>query len=545
MKNLIITLLIVSVAGGAFAETWTCSMHPQYKLPDPGQCPICFMDLIPLDESASAGVSPNALKLSEDAVALAEIMTSAVELKTVAVAVPLLGKIEIDETATREVTAWIPGRIEQLFVDATGMNVKKGEPLLSLYSPELYSAQAELKQSSSSARRRLKLWGLDDKQIDAIAKSKTPVEKIDIPSPLSGVVLHKEVLQGKYVKTGDHLYTIADFSTLWLDLRAYESDLPLLAVGQIVGFTVDAVPGKQFTGSIDFIDPVLDQKSRTAGVRVVVDNSDDLLRPGGLVRAMVESVIGTDENPPLIIPDTAPLLTGKRAIVYVRAPGEEPVFESREIELGMHAGDYYEVVFGLKEGEEVVTNGVFKIDSAMQIIAKPSMMSMSEDEVVVLDAPNCFVERLGDILDAYLELQAALSGDDNKAATVAAQKMDKTLQSVACGRDHIDGLGGIVFKDQYKVLNSSLAEIIASDDIAVRRVSFKPLSEILWETLTSFGYEPESTVRFFNCPMAFNNEGGDWIQESTVTSNPYYGASMLRCGSEKAVIKSSAETGGK
>ena len=543
--KIIITLLIVLVAGGAFAETWTCSMHPQYKLPESGQCPTCFMDLIPLDESASAGVNPNALKLSEDAIALAEIMTSAVELKTVAVAVPLLGKIEIDETATREVTAWIPGRIEKLFVDATGMNVTKGEPLLSLYSPELYSAQAELKQNSSSARRRLKLWGLDDKQIDAIAKSKTPVEKIDIPSPLSGVVLHKEVLQGKYVKTGDHLYTIADFSTLWLDLRAYESDLPLLAVGQIVGFTVDAIPGKQFTGSIDFIDPVLDQKSRTAGVRVVVDNSGDLLRPGTLVRAVVESVVGTDEDPPLIIPDTAPLLTGKRAIVYVRAPGKEPVFESREIEIGVHAGDYYEVISGLKEGEEVVTHGAFKIDSAMQIVAKPSLMSMSEDEVVVFDAPNCFVERLGDILDVYYELQVALSGDNNKAATTAAEKMDKALQSVECGQGHVDGHGGIVFTEQYKVLNSSLAKILKSDEIAVRRAAFKPLSETLWETLTSFGYKPEKTVRLFNCTIAFNNSGGRWMQESTVTSNPYYGASMLRCGSEQAAIKPPEEMSGK
>jgi len=545
MKKLIITLLIVLVAGGAFADTWTCSMHPQYKLPESGQCPTCFMDLIPLDESASAGVSPNALKLSEDAMALAEIMTSTVELKMVAVAVPLLGKIEIDETATREVTAWVPGRIEELFVDATGMSVTKGDPLLSLYSPELYSAQAELKQNSPSARKRLKLWGLDGKQIDAIAKSKTPVEKIDIPSPLSGVVLHKEVLQGKYVKTGNHLYTIADFSALWLDLRAYESDLPLLSVGQTVGFTVDAIPGRQFTGSIDFIDPVLDQKSRTIGVRVVVDNSDDLLRPGSLVRAVVESVVGTDDNPPLVIPDTAPLLTGKRAIVYAKVPGEEPVFESREIEIGVHAGDYYEVLSGLQEGEEVVTNGAFKIDSAMQIVAKPSMMSMSEDEAVVLDAPNCFVERLGDILDVYFELQVALSGDNNKAATAAAQKMDKALQDVECGKGHLDGLGGVVFADQFEVMNSSMAEILKSDDIAVRRVAFKPLSGTLWETLTSFGYEPEKTVRLFNCTMAFNNSGGRWMQESTVTSNPYYGASMLRCGSEQAVIKPLAEASGK
>jgi membrane fusion protein, copper/silver efflux system len=535
MRKMIIILLVILIAGSTFAETWTCSMHPQYKLPDQGQCPICFMDLILLDESASAGVNPNALKLSKDAIALAEIETSKVEFKMVAVEVPLIGKIKIDETKTREVTAWIPGRVEKLFVDATGMSVVKGEPLLSLYSPELYSAQAELKQNSASARRRLKLWGLDDKQIDAIANSKAPVEVIDIPSPSTGVVLHKEVLQGKYVKTGDHLYTIADFSKLWLDLRAYESDLPLLSVGQTVEFSVDAIPGKKYEGIIDFIDPVLDAKSQTAGVRVVIENSGDL-KPGQLVRAAAQSIIGDEDNMPLVIADSAPLLTGKRAMVYVKE-SDGPVYEGREVELGLHAGDYYEVISGLEEGEEVVTNGAFKIDSAMQIVAKPSMMSMTADgEIVVLDAPKCFVERLGDILNAYLEIQSALANDDNNAVTVAAKKINGTLQRVECGQDHVGGQGSVEFKKQYKVLSASVAEVLSTDDIAKRRISFKPLSETLWETLQTFGYKPEQTARWFNCPMAFDNEGGNWIQESTETSNPYYGAMMLKCGSEESKI---------
>jgi membrane fusion protein, copper/silver efflux system len=290
------------------------------------------------------------------------------------------------------------------------------------------NSTADLKQSYlddiEGSRERLRLWGLTPKQIEDIEKSDRREDHITIYSPIAGTVVKKHVNEGEYVKTGSPIYTVADFSRLWIKLKAYETDLPWLRYGQDVEFTTESYPGELFTGRISFIDPMLDQMSRTVSVRVNVENSDNRLKPGMFVHAKVNSrlakggkviapdlagkwispmhpevikdgpgacdVCGMDLVPveelgyvtpdgdtaPLVIPASAVLITGKRAVAYVRVPGKDrPTFEGREITVGSRAGDYYLVAEGLSEGEQVVTNGAFKIDSALQIIAKPSMMN--------------------------------------------------------------------------------------------------------------------------------------------------------------------------
>jgi len=196
------------------------------------------------------------------------------------------------------------------------------------------------------------------------------------------VVVHKQAMEGRYVQTGAPLYTVADLSRVWLTIDAYEADLPWLRLGQTVDFTVAALPGRTFSGRIIFIDPVLNLRTRTAEVRVEVPNRDGDLKPGLYADAVVSATLDSKGLPagagaePLVIPATAPLITGKRAVVYVRKPGtDKPTFEGREVVLGPRADDVYIVLSGLSEGEDVVTNGAFKIDSALQIQAKPSMMS--------------------------------------------------------------------------------------------------------------------------------------------------------------------------
>ena len=386
------------------AALWTCSMHPQIKLPSPGKCPICFMDLIPLDSGEVGEPGPRTLQMSTAAAALAEIRTSPVVRHNTATLLSLIGRIAYDETLQKTISSWIPGRIDTLFVDFTGDRVEKGEPLVSLYSPELYSGQAELLSSIeaaaglrnspdpvlrrtatatvASARRRLKLWGLQDEQIAAIERRGNPIDHIRVRSPLSGVVVHKQAMEGRYVQTGAPLYTVADLSRVWLTIDAYEADLPWLRLGQTVDFTVAALPGRTFSGRIIFIDPVLNLRTRTAEVRVEVPNRDGDLKPGLYADAVVSATLDSKGLPagagaePLVIPATAPLITGKRAVVYVRKPGtDKPTFEGREVVLGPRADDVYIVLSGLSEGEDVVTNGAFKIDSALQIQAGPSMMS--------------------------------------------------------------------------------------------------------------------------------------------------------------------------
>lgn len=435
------------------SQKWTCSMHPEVIKDKPGKCPKCGMDLIPMPTDTTIGVGTWELAISEEAAKLMELETSVIQRKFVTNEIRMVGKIDYDETRVKNITAWVPGRIDRLYVDFTGITVNKGDHMVYLYSPQLISAQAELLQASKSAgniktgtsdlvrrytlatleatREKLRLLGLDAKQIENIESSGKPQTHITINSPMGGIVIHKNATEGMYVDTGTPIYTVADLSRLWVKLDAYESDLLWIRYGQEVEFTTQAYPGQVFKGTISFIDPVLNDKTRTVKVRVNVDNSEGKLKPQMFVKAIVRSRIAatgkimapemagkwicpmhpdivkdnagtcdicgmdlvtteslgfikadTPEKAPLVIPASVPLITGKRAVVYVQVPStEKPTYQGREIVLGPRAGDYYIVESGLQEGEIVVTNGNFKIDSAMQIQAKPSMMNPQGQKV--------------------------------------------------------------------------------------------------------------------------------------------------------------------
>ncbi len=384
-------------AGKEKKTTWTCSMHPQIKMPKPGLCPICNMELIPLEEDETEAGGLRELAVSESAKKLMEIQTTPVERKFVETEIRMVGKIDYDETRFKYISSWVPGRLDKLYVDYTGIPVRKGDRMVHLYSPELLSAQEELLQAlgtvealseSSSAvmrdtaratvaavREKLRLWGLTHEQIGEIEKLGAPTDHITIYSPIGGVVIHKNAQEGMYVDTGTRIYTVADLSQVWVQLDAYESDLMWLRIGQKVEFTTESYPGEAFMGTIAFIDPVLTQTTRTVKIRVNAPNPDMKLKPGMFVRAVAGAGIAAADEP-LVIPATAALVTGKRAIVYVQLPDKDkPTFEGREIVLGPRAGEYYLVRHGLEEGELVVTRGSFKIDAELQLRAKPSMMT--------------------------------------------------------------------------------------------------------------------------------------------------------------------------
>jgi len=575
---------------GHAAETiWTCSMHPQIKLPKSGQCPICFMDLIPLDIGGDDDLGPRTLVLSEAAAALAEIQTAVVERRPAEARIRLIGKVDFDETRSKSIAAWVPGRIDTLFVDFTGTEVERGDRLVSLYSPELYAAQTELLnaiqanrdlQASgdpvmrrtaaatvASARERLRLWGMEPSRIEQIEKTGKARRHMHIISPLGGVVIHKNAVEGMYVKTGTPIYTVADLSRVWVTLDAYESDLVWLKEGQNIDFTVEAVPGRRFQGSIIFIDPVLNKRTRTTMVRLNVDNGQRLLKPGMFVNATVAAEIVLDpESVPLVIPASAPLITGKRAVVYVRIPdSEKPAFEGREVVLGPRAGDFYIVMSGLAEGELVVTKGNFKIDSALQIQAKPSMMNPAgggpapghhhggspaetpagaeetphqSDKMIVFASPTEFRAQLGAVLQAYLAMQAALAGDDEKKAGAAASSAGDALQAV--DMTLVDGEAHMAWMKDEKLLRDSFTAIATAADIDAQRGHLLGLTRPLWDTLRRFGFSQDDPVRLFNCPMAAGGKGGDWIQLEKTTANPYFGSAMLRCGDETDSLAPSA-----
>lgn len=377
------------------ASLWTCSMHPQIKLPHPGKCPICGMDLIPLKTGGAD--HPRELSVSPSAAKLMQLETAPVERKPVQVDVRMVGKVDYDETRTAFITARVPGRLDRLFIDYTGVQVKQGDAMASIYSPDLLSARQELLQalqsvkaltnSSStiirdvsqstvnSVREKLRLWGLTPEQIREIETQGKLTDHMTIYAPAGGVVVQKNAQEGSYVKTGDRIYTVADLSQVWVQLDAYESDLPWLRDGQKVTFTTEAYPGETFEGTVAFMDPVLNSATRTVNVRVNVSNPELKMKPGMFVHAVAYAPVF--ETDPLVIPASAPLLTGSRAVVYVEVPGtDSPSYEGRDVELGPKAGDFYVVRSGLSEGERVVVQGAFKLDAELQIQAKPSMMSM-------------------------------------------------------------------------------------------------------------------------------------------------------------------------
>jgi Cu(I)/Ag(I) efflux system membrane fusion protein len=382
----------------ADAEVWTCSMHPEVRRDGPGQCPICGMDLIPVESDKTGETSR--VSLSERAKVLARVRTEEVKrLGVGGVRRRLLGRVDYDETSLRTVTAWIGGRIDRLHVSTTGERVKRGQVIATLYSPEVYSSHQDLIQArqqlerlregaTESARRsaeaalnaardRLRLLGVPPGEVRAMERADKPSEHVRIRTPFGGTVIERLATQGSYVETGSGLYRVADLSTTWVQLDAYESDLPVLEAGQEVVLRVEALPGELFTGRVTFVDPVLDPQTRTARVRIEVENKDRRLRPGMFVEANVraESARAAGDEAPLVIPATAPLFTGRRSVVYVDiVRSEEPTYEARDVTLGTRMGDLYPVLSGLHEGERVVVHGAFAIDADLQIQGGDSMM---------------------------------------------------------------------------------------------------------------------------------------------------------------------------
>lgn len=366
---------------------WTCSMHPQIRLEEPGDCPICGMDLIPLQTSGSgdATVDPDAIQLSVEAAALANVQTTVVSRQNPIKEVQLYGTIQVDERLSQSQTSHVSGRIEKLFVTFTGENVKRGQPLATIYSPELLNAQQELIEATKmkdiqpaileAVRDKLRLWKLTDEQITQLENSGEVSPFIDVAATTSGIVISKNVNQGDYVNTGTVLFAIADLSKVWAVFDAYESDLPFLKIGDQVEYTLQSLPGKTFSGKISFINPILDSSTRTAKVRVETINPGMELKPEMYANAIIKSTLKQYNNE-VVIPKSAILWTGKRSIVYVKQPDTDtPAFLLREIELGPSLGDSYVVLSGLSDGDEVVTNGAFTIDASAQLAGKRSMMN--------------------------------------------------------------------------------------------------------------------------------------------------------------------------
>ena len=372
-------------------QMWTCSMHPQIMQPEAGDCPICGMDLIPAASSAE-GLLADQFKLTENAMALANIQTSILgNGKAEDNTIKLSGKIVENEGANAVQVSYFSGRIERLNVSFTGEEVGRGQLLATIYSPELYAAQQELITASSlkesqpalykAVRNKLKLWKLSENQINQIEETGKVKENFPVYATVSGTVSEKLVEQGDYIKQGQPLLKIANLNTVWANFDVYENQIDLFKKGQEISITTNAYANKKFKAKVDFIDPVLDTRTRTVKLRVVLSNKDDAFKPGMFVEGKIKGITSTKEQV-LSIPSSAVLWTGERSVVYIKTNPSQPVFEMREITLGNQIGNNYEVLQGLNNGDEIVTNGTFTVDAAAQLQGKKSMMNKEGGKVM-------------------------------------------------------------------------------------------------------------------------------------------------------------------
>ena len=540
---------------------WTCSMHPQIRQNEPGDCPICGMDLIPLQEE-DAGVGSQAVYMSENAMRLANVQTMQVGAEAANRKIRLNGRVTVDERKVYAQTTHIPGRIERLMVNFTGEEVKRGQALATVYSPEMITAQEELLQAYAiresqpelfqAAKEKLRSWRIGENQINRIIETGRANENFTITADVAGIVTEKLVDLGDYVERGMPLYEIADLSTVWVLFDLYESNMSWIEEGSTVEFTVASIPRETFEGEIDFIDPVVNRQTRVATARVEVDNSNGRLKPEMFVSGVVDNPVGAGSNE-LTVPRSAVLWTGKRSVVYVKQnSGNRTTFNLREVVLGPSLGESYVISAGLKPGEEIVVNGAFTVDAAAQLAGKPSMMNpdldngsmdMQEDLQSFLQsnypkfremASEEFQRDLNKLVEIYLELKDALvQGDEDKAATLSKEFYAELQQTEAV---QLEGEAREFWQEKQRSLLQHSAMNTNKENLQEMRENFVFLSEAMIKIVSTFGMGNEQIFVDY-CPMANSDAGAYWLSEIREIRNPYYGEAMLTCGEIVAEIE--------
>ncbi len=525
-------------------QMWTCSMHPQIMQPEPGDCPICGMELVPAG-TATDQLGGGQLRMTENAMALADIRTTRVGEGAEGASgyLTLSGEIAEDQEAQTVQASYFDGRIETLNIQFEGQQIRKGQQLATLYAPGLVAAQQELLTAASlkesqpdlyrAVRKKLSYWKLSDRQIDQIESSKEIQEYFPVYATVSGTVIEKLVAEGDYVKKGQPLARLSNLSQVWADFDAYENQLDRFSRGQEITITTNAYPEREFRAEITFIDPVLNPQTRTVTVRATLGNSQGLLKPGMFVTGRV-AVEGGRQDAALTVPASAVMWTGQRSLVYVKTRADEPVFEMREVTLGNRMGDHFVVKSGLEAGTEIVTHGTFTVDAAAQLQGKRSMMNAGvaqggrvSSDPAAREVSEAFLGALEDALSSYLGLKDALVASDTGEAAEKATAMRNTLPD-------LKGPWGEGEREALRTFDTHLVRIAQGTDLNTQRRHFRLLSEALIGIARPMGTS-QSPLYLQYCPMANDNKGAFWISRDSSIRNPYYGDAMLTCGEVRAV----------
>ncbi|MFT5762103.1 MAG: Cu(I)/Ag(I) efflux system membrane fusion protein [Polaribacter sp.] len=549
-------------------QMWTCSMHPQIMQPEAGDCPICGMDLIPAETSAD-GLNANEFKLTKNAMALANVRTSIIgKSNTENKAMKLSGRIVENEDNSAVQPAHFNGRIEKLYVNSLGEKITKGQAVAQIYSAELTTAQQELLTTYSlretqpqlykAVYNKFKNWKIHDAQLEEVLKTGKIKTSFTIYSHVSGVVTEISVSEGAHIMDGKPIFKVSNLSTVWANFDVYENQIDLFKKGQEVAITTKAFANKEFKGKVTFIDPILDTKTRTVKLRVVLDNEAGDLKPGMFVEGKIKGTISAKKQV-VMIPASAILWTGKRSVVYIKTSKTESVFKMKEITIGNQIGEQYEVVDGLNYGDEIVTNGTFTIDASAQLQGKKSMMNKSGGKTTTgheghlgmettasvnneklskvnqrIKVSTDFQNQLKTVFNSYIKLKDALVKDDSNNTLAEAKNVLQSLANVNMKllKDKNAHTKWMSFQEEIKASSISISN---TSDIKEQRNYFINLSNYFIKTIETFGIQEKVYSQF--CPMANTDKGAFWLSKEEKVLNPYFGDAMLECGSVKQVIE--------
>lgn len=544
-------------------QMWTCSMHPQIMQQDPGDCPICGMDLIPAESSAE-GLSVNEIKMTDNAMALANIQTIIVERFTNFNNDGLIlisGKIAVNKENNTIQASYFDGRIEKLNVSYEGQKVNNGELLATVYSPNLVAAQQELiaatslKQSQpelyKAVRNKFKNWKFSESQINAIEQSGKVTENFPLYVTVSGTVNRVLSAEGDYVKQGQPIVKLSNLNSVWAEFDVYENQISKFKKGQKIVVATNAYPNKEFEAEISFIDPVLNNQTRTVTVRATLNNKGAIFKPGMFITGKIKGNT-TNEESLITIPVTAVLWTGKRSLVYIKNSTNEPIFEMREVTLGNRNGAVYSIISGLKSGDEIVTNGTFTVDAAAQLQGKKSMMNraggktmtgheghLEAESLAIINEstqmeemkfPEAFQKNFSEAIIPYFKMKDAFIASDIVQVVSFANSTTNSFKSL------ITQDLGEAEKTYLKKILVLLNLIATKNNLKNQREFFVQLNEYIVAIVKNIK-SPTQLLYIQKCPMANNNKGAIWLSMEEEIKNPYFGDLMLSCGEIQDIIK--------
>jgi Cu(I)/Ag(I) efflux system membrane fusion protein len=587
MKKILFIIVVAAVAGtaGWFAARkntggpratgngerqvayYQSPMHPWITSSKPGRCTICGMNLEPVYEGERGfAADEGVVMLGSNAIQAIHVQTELVTNRPLVRTLRVAGVINNNESGQRRLSAYADGRVERLLVNYVGAEVTAGQPLAVIYSPALLSAESEYlvvaKQSRAAdasenlrkerarmieaAAERLKRLGYSRAQIAALEKKQDADARTEILAPLTGTVVARNVYEGQYVKEGEVLFEIADFSTMWFQFDAYEKDLSWLKLGQPVEITTPALPGKVFSGAIQFIDPNFNDMTRSTRVRVELPNPaiEENGRRLLLQRMYADGLVRVETPAVLAVPRTAVLSAGVPVIYVEVGPG---AYEQRRVKLGRTGDDYREVLEGVDAGERVVTTGNLLIDSQAQLNTisagragaterMPGMSSATNAAppgaatVGALSEEQRSVVR--DFIQVTSDLGLALAGDSLPRYNELAPKVHALVPRLLTGLGDVRSLRPVLQKLE------ETGHLEANGSLAEARKSFLPFSMAAVDLARQLrSLEPFRTIKVFNCPMVNRAipgaaKNGQWIQLEPPLRNPFFGAEMLECGTE-------------